>query len=157
MSVNAFLSELKQFFINSFSDPVYQDGVLYFIIEELPNPRDSGIFKILCGSTQIALDAVGVDDDLAAVVLAEDLLEADHGGDPRVNHVTEEVAGADRWKLVHIADEDDEAEGGMALKRWNARGTSSMEVSSTTTRSTSRGSPGPWVNPWSCGSYLRRR
>ena len=53
------------------------------------------------------VDAVGVDDDLAAVVLAEDLLEADHGGDPRVNHVTEEVAGADRWKLVHIADEDD--------------------------------------------------
>ena len=54
----AFLSELKQFFINSFSSPVYQDGVLYFIIEELPNPRDSGLFKILCGSTQIALNAV---------------------------------------------------------------------------------------------------
>ncbi len=53
------------------------------------------------------VNAVGVDDDLAAVVLAEDLLEADHGCDPRVNHVTEEVAGADRWKLVHIADKDD--------------------------------------------------
>ena len=45
-------------FINLFSSPVYQDGVLYFIIEELPNPRDSGLFKILCGSAQIALDAV---------------------------------------------------------------------------------------------------
>ena len=58
MSVNAFLSEPKQFFIDSFSDPVHQDGVLYLIIEELPNPRDSGIYKILCGSTQIALDTV---------------------------------------------------------------------------------------------------
>jgi len=43
MAVKAFLSELKKFFIDSFSSPVYQDGVLYFIIEELPNPRDSGI------------------------------------------------------------------------------------------------------------------
>lgn len=54
MSVKAFLSELKKFFIDSFSDPAYEDRVLYFIIEELPNPRDSGVFKILCGSTQIA-------------------------------------------------------------------------------------------------------
>ena len=49
-------------FIDSFSSPVYQDGVLYFIIEELPNPRDSGIFKILCGSSQIAFDAVTLDE-----------------------------------------------------------------------------------------------
>jgi hypothetical protein len=62
MPGNAFLSELKKFFIDSFSDTVYQDGVLYFIIEELPNPRDSGVFKILCGSIQIALDAVTLDD-----------------------------------------------------------------------------------------------
>ena len=41
---------------------MYQDGVLYFIIEELPNPRNSGFFKILCGSTQIALDAVTLDE-----------------------------------------------------------------------------------------------
>ena len=41
----AFLSELKQFFINSFSSLVYQDEVLYFIIEELPNSRDSGICR----------------------------------------------------------------------------------------------------------------
>ena len=72
MSVNAFLSELKKFFINSFSDPVYQDRVLYFIIEELPNPRDSGIFKILCGSTQIALDAVTLDEP--GVVIANELI-----------------------------------------------------------------------------------
>ena len=72
MSVNAFLSELKQFFIDSFSSPVYQDGVLYFIIEELPNPRDSGVFKILCGSTQIALDAVTLDEP--GVVIANELI-----------------------------------------------------------------------------------
>lgn len=62
MSANTFLSDLKQFFIDSFTSPVYQDEVLYFIIEELPNPRDSGIFKILCGSAQIALDAVTLDE-----------------------------------------------------------------------------------------------
>jgi len=72
MSVNTFLSDLKQFFINSFSDPVYQDGVLYFIIEELPNPRDSGLFKILCGSTQLALDAVTLDEP--GVVIANELI-----------------------------------------------------------------------------------
>jgi len=67
-----FLSELKQFFIDSFSDPLYQEGVLYFIIEELPNPRDSEIFKILCGSTQIALDAVTLDEP--GVVIANELI-----------------------------------------------------------------------------------
>ena len=67
-----FLSELKQFFIDSFSDPVYQEGILYFIIEELPNPRDSGLFKILCGSTQIALDAVTLDEP--GVVIANELI-----------------------------------------------------------------------------------
>ena len=72
MSVNAFLSELKQFFKDSFSDPVYQDRVLYFIIEELPNPRDSGIFKILCGSVQIALDTVPLDEP--GVVIANELI-----------------------------------------------------------------------------------
>ena len=61
MSVKKFLSELKKFFIDSFLDPVYQDGVLYFIIEELPNPRDSGIFKILCGSNEFAVDVVTLD------------------------------------------------------------------------------------------------
>ena len=72
MSVKAFLSELKQFFIDSFSDPVYQDGVLYFIIEELPNPRDSGIFKILCGSTELAVDVVTLDEP--GVVIANELI-----------------------------------------------------------------------------------
>jgi hypothetical protein len=72
MSVNAFLSDLKQFFQDAFSDPVYQDGVLYFIIEELPNPRDSGIFKILCGNTQIALDAVTLDEP--GVIIANELI-----------------------------------------------------------------------------------
>ena len=72
MAVKAFLSGLKKFFIDSFSDPVYQDGVLYFIIEELPNPRDSGIFKILCGSVQIALDAVTLDEP--GVVIANELI-----------------------------------------------------------------------------------
>ena len=67
-----YLSELKQFFIDSFSDPVYQEGVLYFIIEELPNPRDSGLFKILCGSTQIALDVVTLDEP--GVVIANQLI-----------------------------------------------------------------------------------
>ena len=72
MSVNAFLSELKKFFIDSFLGPVYQDWVLYFIIEELPNPRDSGIFKILCGSVQIALDTVTLDEP--GVVIANELI-----------------------------------------------------------------------------------
>lgn len=67
-----FFSDLKQFFIDLFSHPVYQDGVLYFIIEELPNPRDSGVFKILCGSTLIALDAVTLDDP--GVVIANQLI-----------------------------------------------------------------------------------
>ena len=35
----AFFSEPKQFFIDTFSSPVYQNGVLYFIIEELLNPN----------------------------------------------------------------------------------------------------------------------
>ena len=68
----AFLSELKKFFIDSFSSPLYQDGVLYFIIEELPNPRDSGLFKIQCGNTQIALDAVTLDEP--GVVIANELI-----------------------------------------------------------------------------------
>ena len=68
----AFLSELKKFFIDSFSSPLYQDGVLYFIIEELPNPRDSGLFKIQCGNTQIALDAVTLDE--LGVVIANELI-----------------------------------------------------------------------------------
>ena len=72
MSVNTFLSDLKQFFIDSFTSPVYQDGVLYFIIEELPNPRDSGLFKIQCGNTQIALDAVTLDE--VGVVIANELI-----------------------------------------------------------------------------------
>jgi len=72
MSVNTFLSDLKQFFIDSFSDPVYQDGVLYFIIEELPNPRDSGIFKILCGSTELAVDVVTLDEP--GVIIANELI-----------------------------------------------------------------------------------
>ena len=72
MSVNKFLSDLKQFFLDSFTSPVYQDGVLYFIIEELPNPRDSGVFKILCGSTRIALDAVTLDEP--GVVIANELI-----------------------------------------------------------------------------------
>ena len=67
-----FLSELKQFFIDSFSDPVYQEGVLYFIIEELPNPRDSGLFKILCGSAEISSDAVTLDEP--GVVIANQLI-----------------------------------------------------------------------------------
>lgn len=67
-----FLFELKQFFIDSFSSPVYHEGVLYFIVEELPNPRDSGLFKILCGSTQIALDAVTLDE--SGVVIANQLI-----------------------------------------------------------------------------------
>jgi len=72
MSVKVFLSGLKKFFIDSFSDPVYQDGVLYFIIEELPNPRDSGIFKILCGSTELAVDVVTLDEP--GVVIANELI-----------------------------------------------------------------------------------
>jgi len=66
-----FFSELKQFFLDLFLSPVYQEGVLYFIIEELPNPRDSGLFKILCGSNQIALDAVTLDE--SGVVIANQL------------------------------------------------------------------------------------
>jgi hypothetical protein len=72
MSVKAFLSELKKFFIDSFSDPEYEDRVLYFIIEELPNPRHSGVFMILCGSTQIASDAVTLDEP--GVVIANELI-----------------------------------------------------------------------------------
>jgi len=72
MAVKAFLAGLKKFFIDSFSDPVYQDGVLYFIIEELPNPRDSGIFKILCGSTELAVDVVTLDEP--GVVIANELI-----------------------------------------------------------------------------------
>ena len=72
MSVNTLLSDLKQFFIDSFTSPVYQDGVLYFIIEELPNPRDSGIFKILCGSSLIAFDAVTLNEP--GVVIANELI-----------------------------------------------------------------------------------
>jgi len=72
MSVKTFLSELRKFFLDSFSDPVYQDGVLYFIIEELPNPRDSGIFKILCVSTELAVDVVTLDEP--GVVIANELI-----------------------------------------------------------------------------------
>lgn len=72
MAVKTFLSDLKKFFIESFSDTVYQDGVWYFIIEELPNPRDSGLFKILCSSTRIALDAVTLDEP--GVVIANQLI-----------------------------------------------------------------------------------
>jgi hypothetical protein len=45
---------------------------LYFIIEELPNPRDSGIFKILCGSIELAVDVVTLDEP--GVVIANELI-----------------------------------------------------------------------------------
>ena len=45
---------------------------MYFIIEELPNPKDSGLFKILCGGTQIALDAVTLDE--LGVMIANQLI-----------------------------------------------------------------------------------
>jgi len=67
-----FLSEIKKFFIDLFSTSVYQDGVLYFIVEELPNPRESGIFQILCGSAQIAIDVVTLDE--SGVVIANQLI-----------------------------------------------------------------------------------
>ncbi len=72
MVVKTFLSDLKQFLIESLSSPVYQEGVLYLIIEELPNPRDSGLFKIQCGNTQIALDVVTLDEP--GVVIANQLI-----------------------------------------------------------------------------------
>ncbi len=72
MSVNALLSEPKKFFQDLFSSPVYQDAVLYLIIEELPSPRDSGLFKIQCGNTQIALDAVTLDEP--GVVITNELI-----------------------------------------------------------------------------------
>ena len=45
---------------------------MYFIIKELPNPIDSGIFKILCGSVQIALDTVTLNEP--GVVIANELI-----------------------------------------------------------------------------------
>ena len=45
---------------------------MYFIIEELSNPRDSGLLKILCGGTQIALDIVTLDEP--GVVIANQLI-----------------------------------------------------------------------------------
>ena len=45
---------------------------MYFIIEELPNPRDSGIFKILCGSIELAVDVVTLDEP--GVVIANELI-----------------------------------------------------------------------------------
>lgn len=42
------------------------------VVEELPNPRDSGLFKIQCGNTQIALDAVTLDEP--GVVIANQLI-----------------------------------------------------------------------------------
>jgi len=58
-----FVSYIKQFLVDSFSSPKYQ---------EVPNPRDSGLFKILCGSNQIALDAVTLDEP--GVVVANELI-----------------------------------------------------------------------------------
>lgn len=42
--------------------PPISRGVLYFIIEELSNPRDSGIFKIRCGGTEITLDTATLNE-----------------------------------------------------------------------------------------------
>lgn len=50
--------------------PHIKMGVLYFIIEELPNPRDSGLFKILYGSKQIALDAVILDEPGVVIAMS---------------------------------------------------------------------------------------
>lgn len=44
-----------------------------FIIEELPNPRDSGVFKILYGSAQIASDALNLEE--SGVVIVNQLID----------------------------------------------------------------------------------
>ena len=62
----------RNFFNDLFLDPVWENRVLYFIIEELPNPRDFGVFKILYGTNQIALDAVTLDE--SGFVIASQLI-----------------------------------------------------------------------------------
>ena len=51
------------------------------------------------------VDAMGVADDMAAVVLAEDLVEARHRGDAAVDDIAQDIARAHRRQLVDIADQ----------------------------------------------------
>src|SRR6266516_2485009 len=57
-------------------------------------------------STQIGkdtlVDAVSVHDDLALGRLAKHLGQAHHRNGPTRNHVGEHLAGADRWQLIDI-------------------------------------------------------
>ena len=63
---------------------MYQVGILYFSIEELSNRRDSGFFKILCGSTQISLDGVTLDEP--GVVIPDQLIRI-HPATIRSTHI----------------------------------------------------------------------
>lgn len=51
-------SKIKKMFLDAFSVPTFHPGILYFIIEELPSPKGSGIFTILCGDSELAFDMV---------------------------------------------------------------------------------------------------
>ena len=52
------------------------------------------------------IDAVGVADDVAGVVLAEDLIKAGDVSDAAIDDIAQHIAGAHRWQLIDIADEE---------------------------------------------------
>ena len=60
---------------------------------------------IVGGWLPTLIDAVGVADDVALIVLAKDLLESGDVGDAAVYDIAQHIAGADRWQLINIANE----------------------------------------------------
>ena len=85
------------------------------------------------------VDAVGVGDHPAVLGLAEHLGQPHPGQALGGEQVAQDLPGADAGELVDVADQQQVRPGGIALTSLLANSTSSIEVSSTTTRSASRG------------------
>ena len=85
------------------------------------------------------VDAMGVGDHPTLLGLAEHLGEPDPGQPLGGQQIPQHLPGADAGELVDVADQQQMRPGGTALTSLLASNTSSMDASSTTTRSASRG------------------
>ena len=73
---------------------------MYFIIEDLLNPIDYEVFKILCGSTQIDLDAVTLDEP--GVVITSELISQDAATVRKYPYQKIEYVNIAPWTLEKI-------------------------------------------------------
>ena len=86
-------------------------------------------------------DPVGVGDDPAVGRLPEDLGQAHHRHDSALDQVPQHHARPHRRQLVNVAHQQQAGLGRQGAEQVAMSGTSTIEVSSTTSRSQSKGWP----------------